>query len=77
MDRRTLAIQFVDLQVMDGVVDPDVHLLTGTPVTHPLFGSGGRNNSYDIAVFVLDDVVTAVVASLPEVVGTGHSCGTR
>lgn len=38
----------------------DVHLLTGTPVTHPLFGSGGRNNSYDIAVFLLDDVVTGV-----------------
>src|SRR5688572_14170857 len=33
----------------DGDVDGDVELLTGTSVTHPLFGSGGQNNPYDIA----------------------------
>jgi hypothetical protein len=43
----------------DGVVDADVTLLSGTPVTHPLFGRRA-NNTYDIAVFLLDDAVTDV-----------------
>lgn len=50
----------------DGVVDPTVKLLTGTPVTHPLFGSGGANNTFDIAVFLLDKAVTGIApAELP------------
>ena len=50
----------------DGVVDPTVNLLTGTAVTHPLFGSGGASNAYDIAVFLLDKAVTGIVpATLP------------
>ncbi len=45
---------------LDGVVDPGVELLAGTPVTHPLFGTTGQSNTYDIAVFVLDAPVTGV-----------------
>jgi hypothetical protein len=44
----------------DGAVDPDVDLFAGTPVTHPLFGTTGQSNPYDIAVFLLDDPVTGV-----------------
>ena len=44
----------------DGAVDADVELLTGTPVTHPLYATGGLSNLYDIAVFLLDDPVTHV-----------------
>lgn len=40
----------------DGVVDPDVELVPGTPVAHPRFGSRAAN-TYDIAVFLLDDPV--------------------
>jgi hypothetical protein len=43
----------------DGVIDADVTLLSGTPVTHPLFGHRA-NNPYDIAVFLLDDRVINV-----------------
>lgn len=51
----------------DGLVDADVELMTGTPFVHPEFGSGGANNTYDIAVFLLDQAVTDVTpASLPE-----------
>ena len=42
----------------DGLVD-DVDLLSGTPVTHPLYGHRA-NNTYDIAVFLLDAAVTDV-----------------
>lgn len=45
----------------DGVVDSGVPLLSGTPVTHPLYGvSPGAGNPYDIAVFRLDHPVTGV-----------------
>jgi hypothetical protein len=44
----------------DGVVDAGVDLLTGTPVTHPRFGTTGQNNPFDIAVFLLDEPVTGV-----------------
>jgi hypothetical protein len=43
----------------DGVIDADVTLLSGTPVTHPLY-SHRANNPYDIAVFLLDAPVTNV-----------------
>jgi len=43
----------------DGVDDPGVELLTGTPVPHPLYDKR-RNNPYDVAVFLLDDSVTGV-----------------
>lgn len=43
----------------DTLVDDDVTLLSGTPVTHPLFGHRA-NNTYDIAVFLLDDPVIGV-----------------
>jgi secreted trypsin-like serine protease len=40
---------------------------TGTPHTHPEFGSGGKNDPKDIAVIVLDDPVTTQgFAELPE-----------
>jgi secreted trypsin-like serine protease len=40
---------------------------TGTPHTHPEFGSGGNNDPKDIAVIVLDDPVTTQgFAELPE-----------
>jgi secreted trypsin-like serine protease len=53
-------------QDMDGFVDDSVDLLTGEPVTHELFGSGGRSNTYDVAVFLLDRAVTGVTpATLP------------
>ena len=51
----------------DGEVDADVELLSGTPVPHPLFATGGANNTFDVAVFQLDDPVTGVTpAALPE-----------
>ena len=51
----------------DGEVDADVQLLTGTPVPHPLFATGGANNTFDIAVFRLDAAVTGIApAALPE-----------
>lgn len=50
----------------DGRVDNSVALLSGTAVTHPLFGPGGTNNTHDIAVFLLDNRVTGVQpAELP------------
>jgi Trypsin len=50
----------------DGVVDPGVPLLTGTRHIHPLFASGGANNTFDVAVFVLDTPQTTIEpASLP------------
>ena len=49
----------------DGVVDPAVPLLTGTRHMNPLFASGGANNTFDVAVFVLDTAQTIEPASLP------------
>jgi len=50
----------------DGLVDDDVTLLAGTGHAHPLFASGGANNTYDIGVVVLDAPVAGVpVAPLP------------
>jgi hypothetical protein len=51
----------------DGLVDDDVTLLAGTGHAHPLFASGGANNTYDIGVVVLDAPVAGVpVAPLPD-----------
>jgi hypothetical protein len=51
----------------DGMVDPGVTLLRGTPRMHPLYASGGANNTYDVAVFVLDEPVAGVTpARLPD-----------
>lgn len=50
----------------DGLVDRGTRLLTGTPVPHESFGSGGRDNPFDLAVFLLDRPVTRVApAALP------------
>ena len=50
----------------DGLVDGDVTLLSGTSHAHPLFASGGANNTYDVGVVVLDAPVAGVpLASLP------------
>jgi secreted trypsin-like serine protease len=61
----------------DGDVDADVELLTGTPVTHPLFGTGGQGNPYDIAVFLLDDPVTDVEPAALAPAGTFDEAGVR
>lgn len=51
----------------DGLVDNDVTLLTGTSHAHPLYASGGANNTYDVGVVVLDAPVAGVpVAPLPQ-----------
>jgi secreted trypsin-like serine protease len=49
----------------DGVVDPAVPLLTGTRHMNPLYASGGANDTFDVAVFVLDTAQTMAPASLP------------
>lgn len=50
----------------DGLVDGDVTLLSGTTHAHPLYASGGANNTYDIGVVVLDEPVAGVeLAPLP------------
>ena len=49
----------------DGVVDAGVQRLTGEHVSHPLFASGGANDTYDIAVFVLDVASSITPAPLP------------
>lgn len=61
----------------DGAVDADVQLLTGTPVTHPLFDSGGASNPYDIAVFLLDESVTDVDPAPLAPAGTLDRSGLR
>jgi Trypsin len=38
----------------DGLVDPGVTLLDGTPHPHPEFGAGGGSDAHDVAVFELD-----------------------
>jgi hypothetical protein len=49
----------------DGIVDPSVNLLTGTRHMNPLYASGGANNTFDVAVFVLDEAQAAAPAALP------------
>jgi hypothetical protein len=47
-------------------VRPELGAAVGTPVPHPLFTSGGQNNTYDIAVILLDEPVTGIEpADLP------------
>ena len=50
----------------DGLVDDDVELLSGTSHIHPLYASGGANNTYDVAVFVLDEPQDGPFAELPD-----------
>ena len=60
----------------DGLVDDDVTLLAGTSHAHPLFASGGANNTYDIGVVVLDEPVAGVpVAPLPRPRSARHEGG--
>lgn len=61
----------------DGDVDANVELLTGTPATHALFGSGGQSNAYDIAVFLLDDPVAVVKPAPLAPAGTFDQAGLR
>lgn len=42
------------------IVTPDVTLYGGHQVVHPLFGQGGYNNPYDMAVFLLDEAVPGI-----------------
>ena len=49
----------------DGVVDAGVPLLTETRHMNPLHASGGGNDTFDVAVFVLDTRQTMDPASLP------------
>ncbi|MEO8105728.1 MAG: trypsin-like serine protease [Actinomycetes bacterium] len=51
----------------DGVVvDPDISLYSGHQVVHPSFGaSPRRDNQYDMAVFLLDEVPGISPAELP------------
>jgi len=49
----------------DGIVDPGVNLLTGTRHINPLYASGGANNTFDVAVFVLDQRQPMAPAALP------------
>jgi Trypsin len=60
----------------DGVVDAEVALLSGTPVTHPLFGRRA-NNPYDIAVFLLDAPVTDIEPAPLAPAGTFDRTGLR
>jgi V8-like Glu-specific endopeptidase len=51
----------------DGEVDADITPLTATVHSHPLFASGGANNTYDVGVLVLDEAVQGVTpAALPD-----------
>ncbi|MGH2750089.1 MAG: S1 family peptidase [Actinomycetota bacterium] len=51
----------------DDVVRQTSTFHSGTPHTHPEFGSGGNNDPHDIAVIVLDEPVTTQgLAELPE-----------
>jgi secreted trypsin-like serine protease len=49
----------------DGIVDPSVNQLTGTRHINPLYASGGANNTFDVAVFVLDQRQPMTPAALP------------
>ena len=42
-------------EVLDDPVMADATLIPGTPYAHPLFATGGANNTYDIGVIVLDE----------------------
>ena len=56
---------FLDVD-LDGEVDSDVTQLTGAPTPHPLYASGGANDTYDVAVFLLDDEQSSITpAPLP------------
>lgn len=50
----------------DPVVDASSHLVGGTYHTHPRFASGGANDTFDLAVVVLDEDPGIVPARLPE-----------
>lgn len=51
----------------DPVVDATSTLLGATYYTHPLYGSGGFNDTYDVAVLVLDSPAAGITpARLPE-----------
>lgn len=50
---------------LDGEVDPGVTRLTGVPTPHPLYASGGANDTYDVAVFLLDEQSSITPAPLP------------
>jgi secreted trypsin-like serine protease len=49
----------------DGLVDGGVVLHAGVPHIHPRYGSGGANNTYDVAVFELDEPLPGPYAELP------------
>lgn len=49
---------------MDGRIDDGVTRLTGAYHMHPLYGSGGANDTYDVAVFVLDERSAEQAASI-------------
>jgi secreted trypsin-like serine protease len=51
----------------DGFVDDGVNRLgVAELVPHPLFASGGANNTYDIGVLVLEEAVAVDAAELPD-----------
>ncbi len=64
----SIYVTFADVIDADGdqFVDESVELLSGTPHSHPLFGSGGQNDPHDIAVFELDAPARETPATLPE-----------
>lgn len=50
----------------DGLIDDGVEILSGTPVAHELYATGGANNTYDIGVVLLDEPITdRQIADLP------------
>jgi V8-like Glu-specific endopeptidase len=62
----TIGVTFAPVIDPDQDGDVDVTPLTGTPHSHPLFASGGANNTYDVGVVVLDAPVNGVTpATLP------------
>ena len=50
----------------DGIVDPGVHLIDGTRHANPAYASGGANDTFDVAVIVLDENPCLTRASLPQ-----------
>ena len=65
------SIRFTFAEVLDadrdGELDATLTLLEGSPVVHPEFGSGGRDDPHDIAVYLLDSAVAIEPAELPTV----------
>ena len=56
----------LDVDPNNGQVGADVTRLEGEAEPHPLFASGGANDTYDIAVFVLAEEITDITpAPLP------------